>query len=98
VKYLIEKGADVNAKNKSGWTALHFASSEGQLKIVQCLMEEGANINAEDKSKMTALNLARKNVQLEVVQYLSDFTINYHLEHLTILAAKLAKMVKQFAK
>ena len=37
VKYLIEKGADINAKNRNGNTALVEATSKGHLEIVKLL-------------------------------------------------------------
>ena len=39
---LLEKGADVNAKNKWGRTALIWASSNGRREIVAMLKEWGA--------------------------------------------------------
>ena len=43
VEYLIEKGADVNAKNKYGETALHEART---LEVAKCLVEHGADTEA----------------------------------------------------
>jgi uncharacterized protein len=42
VKLLIEKGADVNAKNVDGVTALMFAAGEGRLEAVKLLIEKGS--------------------------------------------------------
>lgn len=42
VKYLLEKGADVNAKDKYGNTEFMKAASMGRLKIVKYLLEKGA--------------------------------------------------------
>jgi len=42
VKQLLESGADVNAKNKYGWTALILASEEGHKEIVELLKSYGA--------------------------------------------------------
>lgn len=56
VKYLVEKGADVNAKSsKHGETALIIASSDGKLEIVKYLISKGADINAVDKYGKNAL-------------------------------------------
>mmetsp|Transcript_41872 Transcript_41872/g.100899 ORF Transcript_41872/g.100899 Transcript_41872/m.100899 type:complete len:251 (-) Transcript_41872:94-846(-) len=46
VKVLIEKGADVHAKNRIGGTSLHAACSTGQLELVKLLVEKGADVRA----------------------------------------------------
>ncbi len=42
--YLIEKGADMNAKNARGSKPIHIASSTGQLDVVKILVKRGADI------------------------------------------------------
>lgn len=42
VKSLLNKGADMNAKNKNGWTASMLASKNGHTEIVQLLKKAGA--------------------------------------------------------
>lgn len=42
VKLLLAKGADVNAKNKSGRAALMYASEKGYTEIVKILKAAGA--------------------------------------------------------
>jgi ankyrin repeat protein len=39
---LIERGADVNAKDLTGWTPLHAAAFKGNMQIVRLLLEKGA--------------------------------------------------------
>ncbi len=41
VNALLAKGADVNAKNNDGWTALMYASYKGNLEVVQALLAKG---------------------------------------------------------
>ena len=57
VKFLVESGADVNATNDSGQTALHIAAqaSDG---IVKYLAEHGASLDAKDKQGRTPLDVA----------------------------------------
>ena len=64
---MIESGADVNAKDVSGTTPLHFACQEGQLKVVQLLVRRGANAEAESKRGKTPLDLACEGNHLDVV-------------------------------
>lgn len=45
VRFLCEKGADVNAQDNEGWTPLHAAACCGNLPIVKYLCEHGADIS-----------------------------------------------------
>jgi ankyrin repeat protein len=60
VKALIDKGADVNAKDKDGQTALMLAAGGGYTEIVKALIEKGADVNAKNNTGDTALSLAKK--------------------------------------
>ncbi|KAK7484865.1 hypothetical protein BaRGS_00023908 [Batillaria attramentaria] len=42
----IEKGDDVNATDKSGYTALHYAARSGHIQVCRLLLRHGANVNA----------------------------------------------------
>lgn len=42
VQVLIDAGADVNARDFTGWTALHGAAYKGSSKVVLLLLEHGA--------------------------------------------------------
>ena len=55
VKYLVEHGADVNAKNHKGKTALCHTFNVGLYEIMKYLLEHGADINAKDEVGFTAL-------------------------------------------
>ena len=52
VQFLLEKGANANAANKNGETALHMTESP---EIVKLLLEKGADINARDQNSDTPL-------------------------------------------
>ena len=41
VKSLLANGADINAKNESGWTSLMFAALGGQTEVVNVLLANG---------------------------------------------------------
>ena len=72
-KNLIKHGADVNAKGRYGWTALHWAADNGFAEIVKLLLDSGADIKATDSKGRTALYWA---VTTEIVQLLLDSGAN----------------------
>ena len=48
VASILDKGADVNARNEYGITALWIASSKGKTEIIELLLARGADPNARD--------------------------------------------------
>ena len=40
VVQLLDKGADINAKNKDGWTALMYAARESGIETVALLLRQ----------------------------------------------------------
>ncbi len=61
VKLAMELGADVNAANKDGQTALHSAAYMGSNEIIQLLVDKGAKLNPADKYGETPLHIAEGN-------------------------------------
>ena len=59
IQYLVENGANVNAKDNKGKTLLMYAIfNRANIKIVECLVENGANVNAKDNNGNTPLKYA----------------------------------------
>ncbi len=73
---LILAGADVNAKDENGKTALRIASSNGCKEIVQMLIKAGANVNAKDENGQTALIWSSLKGHKEIVQILIEAGTN----------------------
>lgn len=65
--YLIDQGADVNAKNNDGNTALILASQLNKKELVELLLAKGADVNASNKRGQTALIAAAIQGQAEVL-------------------------------
>jgi len=89
VKFLVEKGADVNAKDHDDEeaTALHIASFYGMADIVKFLVSKGADVNATNSSGQTARMIA--NERREGGGYLTESYLE--IEQFLIVAEKQAK-------
>jgi hypothetical protein len=74
VKYLVEKGVDVNTQSSA---ALRFASQYGKLEVVKYLLENGADIHSRNDE---ALILASQNGHLDVVRYLVENGADVHAQ------------------
>lgn len=75
VKAMLERGADVNAKDNEGETALRLAVTSGKTDVVKLLIEKGADVNAISEDVLfggTALMLAAVFGNMNMVQTLLD--------------------------
>ena len=72
VKYLVEKGADIHAKDKDSKTPLHCTCQKGDLEVVKYLVEKGADINAKSNFDNTPLIYACQKGHLKLVKYLVE--------------------------
>ena len=71
IKFLIKKGADVDAvAYYEGRTALMLAACYGHKEIVELLIKNGADVNAKDEDGWTALTWAVMFKREEVVKFL----------------------------
>ena len=59
IKVLIDKGANVNAANTAGMTAMHYAVQRGSDRIIEFLASKGARFDVKNKQGKTAAELAR---------------------------------------
>lgn len=69
---LLKAGADPNARDNHGWTALHHAAGLGLLQCVGLLIEAGADLEAADELKVRPLHRAVVNGHRAVVERLLD--------------------------
>jgi ankyrin repeat protein len=57
-RLLVNKGAQMEAKDVSGDTPLHWAAGSGHLEIVRLLCDHGADIEARNKDEWRPLHYA----------------------------------------
>src|SRR4030095_1628211 len=70
LEQVLAEGADVNAGDRTGMTALMRAAYHGQLPVVRALIEHGADLNAVDSGGLTALMVAKHAGREEIVNAL----------------------------
>lgn len=89
IKYLIEKGANVNKLDSDGCSPLHYAIimsfdlyNEGKLNnsIVKLLIENGADVNIKNTSNYTPLFLIARNCQGKHIQKVQS-NVKYLIEN-----------------
>ena len=69
-KYVLEEGADANAKNNEGKTALMYASMNGRKEVARLLVDSKAYVNASSKAGWTALMYASRWGHKEIAELL----------------------------
>jgi ankyrin repeat protein len=73
VRALLEGGADPNALDRRGVTALHHAAGEGDPELVRLLLQKGANPNYRDENwESTPLDWAQHEGHKEVADLLKE--------------------------
>jgi Ankyrin repeats (3 copies)/Ring finger domain len=109
VKQLAEAGADVNAKNREGFSALNTATKKGNLEIVKYLISKGANVNAKNLQGWTILHFTSAFGKLDIVQYLINNGADIHAKNgpsygnktaleLAVRNKKMAELLQNYSK
>lgn len=71
-KLLLEKGADCNFQNCSGFTPLHEALQNQPLEVIRLLIGHGADMRTGDLRGSSALHYASLNPRAYVIEFVLD--------------------------
>ncbi len=71
-RLLIDKGAQLEAKDRIGWTPLNCAAEQGQVEIVRLLCDRGADVEARDEEGLRPLHDAARREHILVVKELIE--------------------------
>jgi ankyrin repeat protein len=71
-KALLDHGADVNARNTGGITALMIAAAANEADLASLLIKAGADTSAKDENGKTALGIARDKGNDAVIKLLEQ--------------------------
>lgn len=69
---LLKAGADVNARQSGGYTALHSAAMHGDLALARLLVENGADLDQASDEGKTALDFAQEHGKKEMAAWLTE--------------------------
>src|SRR5262245_14133319 len=72
IERLLAAGADVNAQDEYGWTALHWAAGKGLAAIVSLLLKRGANASISAKDRRSPYLVAKAAGRREIVALLVE--------------------------
>ncbi len=76
VKAAVELGADINARNNTGLSALHGAAYSGADEIIQFLVGKGAVVDAKDEIGQTPWSIAAKGMRGDIDEVTREATAN----------------------
>ena len=76
IERLLDKGADANAKDNNGKTALMHAAFLGNLETMELLLNNNADTSIKCNCGKTALIYALENEQAGAANLLLDFIFN----------------------
>ncbi|XP_019460388.1 PREDICTED: calmodulin-binding transcription activator 4 isoform X1 [Lupinus angustifolius] len=99
---ILSCGVNINFRDISGWTALHWAARFGREKMVASLIASGASAgavtdpSARDPIGKTAASIASSHGHKGLAGYLSEVALTSHLSSLTLGESELSRSSAEF--
>lgn len=79
VQFLIDYGADINAKDKYGWTPLHYAVLYERYDAARFFLDKGADPNVEEINGRTPLYCAAERDNVGMLSLLLNKGANFRV-------------------
>jgi ankyrin repeat protein len=73
--------------NHPGWSALHYASTNGHFEIAEFLLDKGAYVDPESPNGTTALMMAARGGHIKIVRLLLDRGADLSIHNQLLLTA-----------
>ena len=70
IQSLLNRGVPVDARNKTGWTALMAVANKGNFELVRDLVARGADVDARNNNGWTALMWATLHFHMVIVRFM----------------------------
>ena len=78
-RFLLDRGANINARDKDRHTPLMYTTWRGHLKFARMLLQRGAVIDPQDDCGQTALHFAIKYRQAQAVELLLEHGVDVNV-------------------
>jgi ankyrin repeat protein len=78
VTALLAQGADIEARNANGNTALHLAAAQGRVAVVSALLKAGARADATGRAGKSSLDFAIAGGYPSIVAMMLDAGVRTH--------------------
>ncbi|KAL0138179.1 hypothetical protein V8B55DRAFT_1535746 [Mucor lusitanicus] len=76
VEFLLQRLSDINQQDANGWTALHYAAANNNVRLVLALLKRHAKSDIKNGDEMTPLDLAVDRQSVQAVTALRLFAFD----------------------
>ena len=81
MEWLLAHGANINAQDENGFSALHAATQEKNINMVSFLLQNGANVNIQDAFGNTPISRTNLATPIELFRMLLEAGANPNIKN-----------------